>query len=146
MKTSPVATVLATLLLTLPGAAHAILGGYCDQACINAQNAQNAQNDQQKEHILNVALLVAAAAGVITYIAVHAHHQKNASEVMTGCVQVAAGGSTITNEKNRATFPLAGHVPPNGGRLTVRGTWSHGDDGSLAFQAERVVHDYGACR
>ena len=144
MKTSPGAAVMAALLLTLPGAAWALLGGpYCDQSCIDASIAQQ---QHKKDQVLDAALVAAAAAGVITYIAVHMHHRKNTSEAITGCVENVDGMSTIVNEKNQASFALAGNVPPNGGRLTLRGAWSYEDDGGMRFKVERISHNYGPCR
>jgi len=83
-----------------------------------------------------------AAAGVGTlFLALHYHGR------MSGCVQPAADGLRLLDEKNNKSYALVPgdvYLKP-GQRVLLKGKTSKTDRGTETFTAKKLVKDLGSC-
>ena len=90
-------------------------------------------------------VVVSAAIGVfVTWLVLHEKHKPS---LLTGCVASGPSGMTVTDEKDKRTYTLAGDpvgVKP-GDRMTFEGKRKK-DDKSLVFEAKSVTKDFGSCQ
>jgi len=91
--------------------------------------------------------VVAAAAGVVVIAVLVIHYSKK--QTITGCVNSAGSGMTITDEKDRQIYALSGDTAGirQGDRMKLRGKKikSKGADKTLVWEASPVSKDFGAC-
>jgi hypothetical protein len=90
-------------------------------------------------------VVVSVAVGVlVTFLILH---HKNKKSVITGCVMSGANNMSVTDEKDKRTYALAGDpvgVKP-GDRMTLEGKRKQSDK-TLVFEAHSVTKDFGACQ
>jgi hypothetical protein len=95
-----------------------------------------------------VAPIVGAAAGVAFLIVVVVHYSKKRS--ITGCVAASGNGMTVTDEKDKQIYMLAGSTTgvKAGDRIKVRGKRAKhtGSDMALVWNASEVSKDLGVCQ
>jgi len=89
---------------------------------------------------------VAAALVVVAVVAIH-YSRKRA---ITGCVNSAGSGMTITDEKDKQIYTLSGNttsIKP-GDRMKLQGkkVKSKGADKALVWEAKAVTKDFGVCQ
>lgn len=92
--------------------------------------------------------VVAGLAAVVIVVAV-AVHETTSKRMITGCVNPAENGMTVTDEKNKQVYVLFGDttgVKP-GDRMTLRlkkirtkGT------NTLTWEPKKITKDFGACQ
>jgi hypothetical protein len=89
---------------------------------------------------------VAAALVVVAVVAIH-YSRKRA---ITGCVNSAGSGMTVTDEKDKQIYTLSGNttsIKP-GDRMKLQGkkVKSKGADKTLVWEAKAVTKDFGVCQ
>jgi len=100
------------------------------------------------EHILIGIVAAAAAVGVVATVLVLHYSKKRA---ITGCVNSATDGMTITDEKDKRIYALSGNttsIKP-GDRMKLRGrkVKAMGPDKTTpVWEAKQVAKDFGVCR
>ena len=91
--------------------------------------------------------IVAVGAGIgvlVTLLVLHARHQHR---VVTGCVSPRITGMSLTDEKDKRTYELAGDtagVKP-GDRMTLEGKPKETSK-TLVLEVHKVTGDFGACQ
>jgi hypothetical protein len=96
--------------------------------------------------IAGVIVGVVAGAAVVTIIAIHYSKKRS----ITGCVNSAANGMTITDEKDKQTYALSGdttNIKP-GDRMRLQGkkAKSKATDATIVWETRKVTNDFGVCR
>lgn len=89
-----------------------------------------------------IAIGAAAAAGVgIAYLVL-----RNRG-AMTGCVEESSNGTRLVNEKDNKTYSLnaSGLNLKVGDRVKLRGKKLKASSSGQAFEASKLVKDYGSC-
>ena len=89
---------------------------------------------------------VAAALVVVAVVAIH-YSRKRA---ITGCVNSAGSGMTVTDEKDKQIYTLSGNttsIKP-GDRMKLQGkkVKSKDADKTLVWEAKAVTKDFGVCQ
>jgi hypothetical protein len=89
---------------------------------------------------------VAAALVVVAVVAIH-YSRKRA---ITGCVNSAGSGMTVTDEKDKQIYTLSGNttsIKP-GDRMKLQGkkVKSKGADKTLVWETKAVTKDFGVCQ
>jgi hypothetical protein len=89
---------------------------------------------------------IAAALVVVAVVAIHYSKKRQ----ITGCVNSAGSGMTVTDEKDRQVYTLSGNtagIKP-GDRMKLQGkkVKSKGADKTLIWEATRVSKDLGVCQ
>jgi hypothetical protein len=95
--------------------------------------------------IIGVVVGVVAAAVVVTVVVVHESSKKR---TITGCVNSAQNGMTVTNEKDKQVYTLSGDtaaVKP-GERMSFHGKKIKPNaDNALGWEITTIQTDYGVC-
>ena len=95
--------------------------------------------------IIGVVVGVVAAVVVVTVVVVHESSKKR---TITGCVNPAQNGMTVTNEKDKQVYTLSGDtagVKP-GERMSFHGKKIKPNAGNpLGWEITTIQTDYGAC-
>jgi hypothetical protein len=96
--------------------------------------------------IAGVIVGVAAAVAVVIILTVH-YSKKRA---LTGCVNSAGSGMTVTDEKDKQIYTLSGNtagIKP-GDRMKLQGkkVKSKGDEKTRVWEAKAVTKDFGVCQ
>jgi len=95
-----------------------------------------------------VGAIVGIVAGlvVVTLVAVHYSSKK---KTITGCVSSEGNTMSLTDEKDKQTYTLAGNTSglKPGDRMTLQGKKGepNGTDKTLVWETKKVVEDLGAC-
>jgi hypothetical protein len=97
-----------------------------------------------------VAAIVGVAAAVVVVIVVVIHESIKKRAIITGCVKSGENGMSVTDEKDRRIYALAGNtagIKP-GDRVTLQGKKikSKGANEMLAWEVKKEVKDFGACQ
>jgi hypothetical protein len=95
---------------------------------------------------LALAIVGVAAVVVVVILVVHNSNQKR---TITGCVNTAQNGMTVTDEKDKRVYTLSGGttgVKP-GERMTLhlRKIKTKGSD-ALTWETKKVTKDFGVCQ
>ena len=113
--------------------------------CLPAE-AQNSGKIVSNGTIAGVIVGVAAAVVVITVVAVHYSKKRT----ITGCVNSAASGMTVLDEKDKQTYALSGDLtgvkPGNRMKLQGKKAKSKGPETTLLWEEKKVSKDFGVCR
>ena len=94
--------------------------------------------------IVGVVVGVAAAVTIVTILVIHKSHEK---KTITGCVNSANSGMTITDEKDKRAYALSGNtagIKP-GDRVKLQGEKVKTADKTFVWQTENMTKDFGAC-
>lgn len=95
-----------------------------------------------------MALAVVGLAAVVVVTVLVIHHATK-SRAITGCVSSTNNSMTLTDEKDKRVYLLAGDadgVKP-GERLTLHGKKVNGGaNHALTWETKKVVKDLGACQ
>jgi hypothetical protein len=96
--------------------------------------------------VVGVIVGVVAAVVVVTILTVHYSKKRS----ITGCVNSANNGMTVTDEGNKRTYLLAGNTvgltPGDRMKLHGRKAKSNGPGKTLVWDTEKVSKDYGVCK
>ena len=109
----------------------------------------NAEADKLKQQVdTDLTLAIVGVAAVVTVVVV-AVHQATVNRTITGCVNAAPNGITVSDGKNKRIYVLTGDtagVKP-GDRMTLRlkRIKSKGNN-DLTWETKRVLKDLGACQ
>ncbi len=96
-----------------------------------------------------VAAIVGVAAAVVV-VAIVVIHKSSEKRTITGCVNSAGSGMTITDEKDKQVYALSGNtagIKP-GHRMKLQGKKekSKGADKTFVWEAKAVSKDFGVCQ
>jgi hypothetical protein len=122
--------VVLCIALAAPAPAHASGGSFTDLS-------------------RNIVLaIVGAAVGVVVVAVVAIHYSKK--RAITGCVNSAGSGMTVTDEKDKQIYALSGNttgIKP-GDRMKLQGkkVKSKGADHTVVWEAKAVAKDFGVCQ
>lgn len=89
-----------------------------------------------------IAGIVVVSAGIAVLVTVLVLHHRHKKDTITGCVASGAKGMSVTAERDKQTYALAGDPVGAGERMTLEGKWRKADH---AFEARSVTKDFGAC-
>ncbi len=110
--------------------------------CVTCPKPTRADNLDTAVHAVVAGIVVASVAiGVgIILIVLHEKHKKTS---ITGCIVSSANGMSVTNEKDKRTYALAGVSAgiKAGERMTLEGK-RHG----AVFEASGLTKDFGLCQ
>jgi uncharacterized membrane protein len=97
------------------------------------------------EIVIGIVVVSAAIAVLVVVLIVH-HNGKKAT--ITGCVNSAANGMSMTDEKDKHTYALSGDLigVKAGDRMTLEGKRRKENGTTFVFEAHRVTHDLGGCQ
>ncbi len=99
-----------------------------------------------REVVAGVAGTAAAIGVVVTILVIH--YSKKHS--ITGCVATAGSSMTITDEKDKKIYPLAGNTagitPGDRVKLQGRKVKLTGSDQELGWDATKMTKDLGVCQ
>lgn len=95
-----------------------------------------------------VGAIAGIVAGVVVVAVVAIHYSKK--RAITGCVNSAGSGLTITDEKDKQTYALSGNttgIKP-GDRMKLQGkkVKSKDPDKTLVWEAKAISKDFGVCQ
>jgi hypothetical protein len=106
-----------------------------------------AENLQTVGRNIEIGIVAVAAALAIVVTVVIIHYSKK--RTITGCVNSAGSGMTITDEKDRQTYGLSGNTVgvTTGDRMKLKGkkVKPKGPDKTLIWEAKEVSKDLGVC-
>ena len=113
--------------------------------CMPAE-AQNSGKIVSNGTIAGVIVGVVAGVAVIAIVAIHYSKKRT----ITGCVNTAANGVTIADEKDHQTYVLSSNtegIKP-GDRVKLHGkkVKSKDPDKTLVWETKNVAKDYGVCQ
>jgi hypothetical protein len=95
-----------------------------------------------------VGAIVGIVAAVVILAIVAIHYSKK--RAITGCVNSAGSGLTITDEKDKQTYALSGNTTgvKQGDRMKLQGkiVRSKGADQTLVWEAKAMSKDFGVCQ
>ena len=96
--------------------------------------------------VVGVIVGVAAAVAVVTVVVIHESSKKR---TITGCVDSAQHGMTLTDEKDKRSYSLSGDttgIQP-GERLTLQGKKIRPNGGKPVFwETKKITKDFGVCQ
>jgi hypothetical protein len=97
--------------------------------------------------VIGIVTVTAALAVVITIVVLH---ESRKDRTITGCVNAAGSGMTITDEKDQQVYALSGNtvgIAP-GERMKLKGkkVKSKGPDKKAVLVATSVTKDFGVCQ
>jgi hypothetical protein len=109
----------------------------------------NADADQlKKEADTGLVLAIVGVAAVVTVVVV-AVHQAAENHTVTGCVNAAPNGITVSDEKNKCVYVLSGDsvgINP-GDRMTLRlKRIKSKHSNALTWETRNVIKDFGLCQ
>ncbi len=115
--------------------------------CLALSTAASAdQLRKTADTALALAIVGVAAVVIVVVVVIHSSNQKR---TVTGCVNSAQNGMTVTNEKDKSVYVLSGDttgVKP-GDRMTlhlkkikVKGT------NTLTWETQKITKDFGVCQ
>lgn len=75
-------------------------------------------------------------------------HETHKHPTITGCLASNADGLSLTNEKDKKVYTLAGNLAAlqAGKMLVIKGKKVKDSAGKLSFQLEKLTKDLGACQ
>jgi len=90
--------------------------------------------------------IVVASVAVGVLVAILIIHYRSKKRAITGCVRPAAGGMSLTDEKDKQDYALSGDTAgvKAGDRMTLEGKRRHTGK-TLVFETQKVFRDFGAC-
>jgi hypothetical protein len=90
---------------------------------------------------------VVVSAGTAVLVTVLILHHKHKKSSITGCVTTGANGISLTDEKDKRIYAVAGDPPglKPGDRMTLEGKRKQSGS-ALVFQAQAVTKDFGVCQ
>jgi hypothetical protein len=95
---------------------------------------------------IGIVAVTAALAVVVTVVIIHYSKKRT----ITGCVNSAGNGMTITDEKDRQTYALSGNTVgvTTGNRMKLKGkkVKPKSPDKTLIWEAKEVSKDLGVCQ
>jgi len=101
---------------------------------------------QNADNFLALAIVGTAAAVIVAVLIVHESVKKR---TITGCVNSAENGMTVTDEKDKHVYTLSGDtssVKP-GDRMTLQGKKIKPNGNTpLIWEMKRMTKDFGACQ
>ena len=116
--------------------------------CVALATPANASTDLQSNARNIVIGIVAVAAGIVVITILVIHHSKK--QTITGCVNSAGSGMTVTDEKDKLVYALSGNtagVKP-GDRMKLQGKKlkAAGAGQTPVWQTTEIKKDLGVCR
>lgn len=96
--------------------------------------------------VVGVIVGVAAAVAVVTVVVIHESSKKR---TITGCVDSAQQGMTLTDEKDKRSYSLGGDTTgiQAGDRVTLQGKKIRPNGSSLlTWETKKVTKDFGVCQ
>jgi hypothetical protein len=98
-----------------------------------------------EEIVVAVVAVTAAIAVVVTVLVIHYSKKRT----ITGCVNSGGSGLTVTDERDRQIYSLAGNTVgiTAGDRMKLKGekVKSKGSDRTLVWETQGVTQDFGVC-
>lgn len=90
--------------------------------------------------------IAVVGAGIVVLVIILVHKSHN-SAVITGCLSAAAGGLSLTDEKDKRVYGLSTNPPgvKAGERMRLKGKRTK-VNGAPSFEARAVVKDLGPCQ
>ena len=96
--------------------------------------------------VVGVIVGVAAAVAVVTVVVIHESSKKR---TITGCVDSAQRGMTLTDERDKRSYSLSGDttgIRP-GDRVTLQGKKIRPNGSNpLTWETKKVTKDFGVCQ
>jgi len=116
--------------------------------CVALATPANASTDLQSNARNIVIGIVAVAAGIVVITILVIHHSKK--QTITGCVNSAGSGMTVTDEKDKLVYALSGNtagVKP-GDRMKLQGKKlkAAGAGETPVWETTGIKKDLGVCR
>ena len=98
------------------------------------------------EVVAGIVIVSAGIAVLVTVLVLRHHHHEPKDKMITGCVESGASGISMTNEKDKQQYALAGNTADvkQGDRVTLVGTPS-GPSNARIFGVQKVGRNFGAC-
>jgi hypothetical protein len=95
------------------------------------------------EIVVGIVVVSAGIAVLVTYLVLHERHKPSA---LTGCVAPGPAGMSVTDEKDKRIYTLAGDPVgvKAGDRLTFEGKRKKAGN-AFVFDARSVTKDFGSC-
>lgn len=118
-------------------------------AILSVTLAANVDADQLKtdsEGLLALAIVGTVAIVVVVVLVVRKSAKKR---VITGCVNSAENGMTVTDEKDKHVYALSGDTSgvKAGERLTLQGKkFKSNGSAPLMWETKKVTKDFGVCQ
>jgi hypothetical protein len=93
---------------------------------------------------------IAAVAAAVVIVAVVIIHKSTAKRTITGCINAGENGMSVTDEKDKQSYSLAGNttgIKP-GDRMTLQGKKIKTKSAAktLVWETKRVTKDFGVCQ
>lgn len=116
--------------------------------CVALATPANASTDLQANARNIVIGIVAVAAGIVVITILVIHYSKK--QTITGCVNSAGSGMTVTDEKDKLVYALSGNtagVKP-GDRMKLQGKKlkAAGAGATPVWETTEIKKDLGVCR
>lgn len=96
-----------------------------------------------------VAPIVGAVAALVVVVILVVHYSTK-KRAITGCVNSAGSGMTVTDEKDKQIYPLSGDTAgiKVGDRMKLQGrkVKSKDADKTVVWEAKAVTKDFGVCQ
>jgi hypothetical protein len=91
--------------------------------------------------------IVVAAVVVGVLVTVLILHYKSRQRAITGCVNPGASGLSVTDEKDKQSYTLAGDTAgvKAGDRMMLKGKVKHTGK-TLVFESPKMIRDFGVCQ
>ena len=111
-----------------------------------AQASGGSFTDLGRNIVIAIVATTAAVAVVVTVVVIHYSKKRT----ITGCVNSAGSGMTLTDEKDKQIYVLSGNttgIKP-GDRMKLQGkkAKSKGADKTLVWEAKKVTKEFGVCQ
>jgi hypothetical protein len=118
-------------------------------AILSVALSSNVEADQLKtdaDKFLALAIVGAAAIVVVIVLVVHESAKKRS---ITGCVNTAQNGMTVTDEKDKHVYMLSGDTSgaKPGERMTLQGKkFKPSGSNPLMWETKKITKDFGVCQ
>jgi hypothetical protein len=113
-----------------------------------ALSASTEADQLQKQADTGLALAIVGVAAVVTVVVVAVHHSA-ANHTVTGCVNAAPNGITVSDDKNKRIYVLSGDTvgikPGDRMMLRLKRIKSKGSN-APTWETKNVIKDFGLCQ
>jgi hypothetical protein len=114
-----------------------------------ALSTNAAAADQLQKDVNRGIVLVIVGVAVVLVVAVVVIHESRKKRTITGCVNSAETGLSVTDEKDKRVYALSGDtagVKPSE-RVSLQGTAIKPNAGKpLAWETKKIIKDFGTCQ
>jgi hypothetical protein len=111
--------------------------------------ATNAEADSLKTTVDTILVFAIVGAVAVVTVVVVVIHESTKKRTITGCVNAAQNGMTVTDEKDKKVYVLSGDtagVKP-GERMTLEGKkFKTSGTNPPMWETKKVAKDFGACQ